>query len=197
VLWSCEIGGNDASYLYDCSTIPDPLSIPISANNPLSCYTTLCTGAYAIGNGGPGCCRYQKPLCQTNWTSLTGYDAVAYWPYAIMGSNPTITFPINFQVCTPPNLGSQFHADANVYNPMTSNAVYLSVTFLRSSYTVGQTIPWASGVGMLNLAGAGGCSDWTGTVTWVSDVPNWGLGFNLTCSGKPGITVVGTLTGSE
>lgn len=44
---------------------------------------------------------------------------------------------------------------------------------------------------------AGQCSNWTGTVTWHSEVPAWSVSVNATCSetGKGHIQIVGTYSG--
>lgn len=41
------------------------------------------------------------------------------------------------------------------------------------------------------------CTQWTGTLTWNSDVPSWSVTLDATCSetGKSGIKLVGTFSG--
>jgi hypothetical protein len=42
------------------------------------------------------------------------------------------------------------------------------------------------------------CSAWTGTITWTSDVPNWKVTFDATCSaGANNASLVGTLQGND
>jgi hypothetical protein len=79
-----------------------------------------------------------------------------------------------------------------------SNYVNMGITLDRTKISVGQTIPIADGALAVTI-GDQPCAQWAGgTFTLISDLPDWSLAINATCS-TPGRTlqVVGTFSGSE
>jgi hypothetical protein len=78
------------------------------------------------------------------------------------------------------------------------NSITLQLT--RPMRTPGEVISLPDARASLYLSGtdaAGTCSSWTGTITWNSEVPSWGVTLNATCSetGKSGVRVVGSFSG--
>jgi hypothetical protein len=112
-------------------------------------------------------------------------------PYCVTPTH--CTQDANFTVTLYPNWGS-----TETCAGPTTNFVYVNVK--RPMATPGERISLPNTrVGLMKNTGDATttCSEWTGTVTWNSEVPSWSITLDATCSemGKSGIRLVGTFNG--
>lgn len=179
-LWACTKSGADAVREASCAGG--------SATNPTGCFTTACVP------GDAACCRPTKPVCQWSFTNPASTGTY----YA--GNVPGELF------CTPPSGCAEdtnfttvlFRGAELACSPEVLDYLYVSVD--RSQATPGQVfnLPDARVTLLLNTTKrTGGCSQWTGTVTWNAEIPTWRLTFDTTCSesGKGHIRLTGTWSG--
>lgn len=186
-LWACTRSGTDAVLNTKCAGG--------TTTNPTGCFTTACAP------GDAACCRTEKPTCQ--WTMSrpitstgAGYENAyggvvtpeSYYCYAPSSCLATDTFTVQMGIT-----GNE---------SITCGAVFsmLVIRVTRPMTTPGQvfTLP-NSRVSLSLYADENGraCSNWTGTVTWHSEVPAWSVSVNATCSetGKSHIQLVGSYSG--
>ena len=187
VLWTCTRNGNDAVFALDCSTWYANV-YGISANNPGRCMNSGCA------NGGDVCCTLTKPTC--TW-SITAPVTSAGSGYAPGDTDPNL-------VCRPsssiPCPGQGSFSVAWYQSTGTCPRTYYSIgmSLDRSKVTAGATVTLpATGASVSYSDATTNCSQWTGTINWVADVPSWKLTANLTCSdaGKTSIKIAGTFQG--
>lgn len=158
-----------------------------STTNPTGCFTDKCPP------GSTACCRQAKAPCRWNLTTpaLSGefFTYLLEQPYCVVSSTCatdstfSVTFypRINGTACSPDVFT---YALVSLKRPMTAGEL-ISLPNSRVSLSVYSPDSTKS------------CSQWTGTVSWGSDVPSWSITLNLTCSetGKSGIQLVGTFSG--
>lgn len=183
-LWSCTKSGADAVLTAQCTGG--------SAANPIGCFTDKCPA------GSTGCCRPARAPCRWNLTTpaLSGefftYIAAGQ-PYCSVSS--TCASDASFTLVLYPSFGNT--ACSSAASPFT----YAVLGLNRPMTAPGEVISLPSSrvtLGLYNNSDTTkSCSQWTGTVTWGSDVPNWSVTVNATCSeaGKSGIRLVGTFSG--
>ncbi|WP_426751634.1 collagen-like protein [Myxococcus sp. Y35] len=186
-LWACTRSGTDAVLSTKCTGG--------SAVNPVGCYTTACAP------GDAACCRTEKPACQWNMTRPITTTGSVYGN-GVGGSLRSG----NYYCYGPTSCASNdvFNVQMGITGgeSVTCGAVFstLVIRVTRPLTTPGQvfTLP-NSRVSLYLYAdnNAGECTSWTGSVTWHSEVPDWSVSVNATCSetGKSHIQVVGTFSG--
>lgn len=183
-LWTCTKSGTDAALSSNCSGG--------TATNPLGCFTDGCP------SGSAACCRNSKATCRWNLTS----PALAGTFYATSSGVGVYQSPSSY--CSAPSECVPLSDFTVALNPsgITACSVYegISVRLKRPMKAPGEviTLPDARvslGIGSLDATKT--CATWTGTVTWNSEVPSWGVTLNATCAetGKSGIQLVGTFSG--
>lgn len=177
---TCTLSGADAVLGTSCATQG-------SATNPSTCVTTGCPAGQAA------CCRRQKPLWAWNFTQ----PAVSGMAYVANYEAVSLTFG---KVCVGSGLGLGSAGFTRNITSCPSDAVFIIVGFgNRSTVNPGSTITLpAAGVSLSATVGSVSCSQWSGTVRLDSDLPDWSVTINATCT-TPNVTlaIAGTLSGSE
>jgi hypothetical protein len=160
-----------------------------SANNPISCSTTNCPP------GDAACCRPDKPLCTWNFTSPASQGS--YYSGFLPGQ----------LYCAPPDACDRTtNFDVLLNRPTSPQACtsspvdYLFIRLPRPMPSGGRvfSLPTGGVSLLLNITDATrSCSNWTGSLTWHSDVPSWRVTLDATCTevGKSHIRLIGTVRG--
>ena len=178
-LWTCTRSGLDATGGSDCAGRG-------TATNPTGCFTSGCP------SGAAACCRHSKSMTVWNLTApvMTGAAYEEYWTggsnwMSTCAADPSFTVDLSLSVSSCP---SEYFD------------VYLSIP--RSSFSPGSviTLPNASvqlSAGSLSGYTVTGCYNWTGTVTWTSDLPSYSVSIDATCtqSGRLPTRLQGTISG--
>jgi hypothetical protein len=183
-LWSCTKLGVDAVLESSC--------VDGSATNPNGCFSDLCPP------GKSACCRPTKPLCRWSFTSpaMSG----SYYTYA-QGQ----TYCVPPSACTQdPNFKVTLDTNPNVTMCSAPEPHLFSLQLKRPLVTPGEVISLPSArvlaLGFHNTVdNTRSCAQWTGTITWSSEVPSWSISLDITCAepGKSHIKLVGTLSGDS
>lgn len=184
-IWSCTYSGKDAVFGTDCATQG-------TANNPGTCLTMNCSA------GAKACCGRQKLLWKGNFTQPSLVGASYGGSYETGGLYLSIG-----KSCG--SGSSQVLVSAAIGRPTTacgsSNLLQIAAIFDRTKITaIGANLPFPTdGMNLYATIGDVTCSTWTGTMKIDSDLPNWSVTINATCSeaGKGSVKVVGTMSGSE
>ncbi|MCY1003937.1 hypothetical protein OWM54_43015 [Myxococcus sp. MISCRS1] len=163
-LWQCTKTGRDAVNAVPCTGG--------SASNPVGCFTSNCGSAAA-------CCRWTRAPIY--------YDFLA--PFVAKGDFHVYDGHVNAspvgQTCS---LDPVFNASLTIYPAAgvcpARQAATVNVGIVRASASPGQTITLPSPAVSLSAFDAAGvsCFAFSGTVTWHSDVPNWRVTIDATCS---------------
>ncbi len=165
-LWQCNLAGTDGSAPLDCSSQG-------STANPSTCQASGCP------EDAGSCCLRASPTCAWTVTAPVMSSGQTGHPLTVadeQGSYCAPPTPIG--PCGGGTFAVQF-GDASV-----CPAVGIDLYMTRGSGASGSG---TVAPGILNLPTAGvslvttGCSSWTGTIDWVSDVPNWKVQINATC----------------
>jgi hypothetical protein len=155
----------------------------------MGCFTDKCPP------GSTACCRQTKSPCRWNLTTpaLSG----EYFNYAL--GQPYCAL---FSTCAgDPSLDLTFYPSyGSTTCPATTPFTYASLSLTRPMTASGEVITLPNSrvrLVLVNSDSTKTCTQWTGTVTWGSDVPSWSVTLNVTCSetGKSGIRLVGTFSG--
>jgi hypothetical protein len=171
-LWSCTLSGLDAVGGTNCNQLLG------SATNPGTCQTSGCP------SDAGACCERSKPTCVWNLTA----------PLATSGDTNN---PPAGMLCAPPSSGN---CASTPFTVVLNDALTCPATSVVLSISRAKAQP-GSRLALPNPAvtlGAKGCFFWSGTVTWVSDVPAWKVQVDATCT-KPAdarIVVEGTFSGN-
>jgi hypothetical protein len=187
VLNTCTRGGHDAT-MYDCAS-SNSSTLSVTCESPC---TTAKTGA---------CCKYTS-------TSPTSPIPTCAWaltaPENVSGDSTTAT---NEFRCSGPDAcasdDSQIRADFSHEPHVCPPSGYdFTVYLTRSMVTAGQTytLPNAAvGLSYYNFAPGpthgSNCSTWSGTVRFDSDIPDWHMTINVTCTAGATASFNGTLSG--
>lgn len=180
---TCTLSGADAILGADCGTVG-------TVTNPATCVTSGCPAGQAA------CCRRQNPVWSWNFTQ----PALAGAAYVADTSNGA-TYEQIGRACVGASLGISYAILNRPISACPSNAFYLQMSFDRSTVAVGATItlPPSPGTSLSANIGANSCAQWTGTMKIDSDLPDWSITINATCSNGmlTGTQVVGTMSGHE
>jgi hypothetical protein len=177
-LVSCTRSGQDASLIQDCSQYYYG-----SATNPAKCYSACPQGPSGA------CCAVTNPSCVFSITSPFSLSATEYQPgYDSNGVDCSIT-----PGCPGKPL-SLTMIESKSTCPGAFQEVLVSLDRAKVSAGQSYTLPNA-GISITEAGDAGSCSQWTGSVTFNTDVPNWQFSINATCSSGTVLQLTGTFSG--
>lgn len=174
----CTLSGADAFLGSDCGTQG-------SMTNPASCTMTGCPA------GQTACCRRQRPW-RWNFTqpALVGESYFA-------GGSPGIG--VGKSGC-----GSSLAlAGAVLYDSISAcpaAGIFIEPVFNRAKVNSGIVLAFPTdGMTLTATVSPVTCGNWTGTMRIDSDLPDWSVTINATCTeaGKTNLRVIGTMSGSE
>lgn len=192
-VWRCHRSGLDASLAADCATYG-------TATNP-----GVCTTDARCAPGDAVCCALQKPNCSWNLLAPTSSEGqlaggtAAPLGYCMAPSPPAAASPPDACGVTPAPRASSY-----VYVTIPSTACQPTPTRIQIDLDRSLLAPAATAITLPNAAVwmylttpgfSRSCSTWTGTITWLSDVPSWRVKVNATCSDGTGRTLVGEFWG--
>lgn len=174
----CSASGTDAFELGACTG---------STTNPQSCVTAGCPGTAGA------CCQSSKPILSYDFTS----------PSAVTGTYTGIETGINASgpdACLQDTSFAVYFTDQTSTCPNQSLSVQMS--WSRATFTVGTTatLTAANQQGVyLYFTNTDGtyCSEWSGSIDFVSDVPNWKVTLtDMKCVETQAGVFTGTLAGT-
>jgi len=186
-LWACTHSGTDAVRSARCKG-GDP-------SNPVGCHSTGC------GEDETACCRTAQPTCRWDVTSPIVSAGVTY---SNSFNSPVTNTGYGFYCYTQFNCATDDRLVVQWTNPQfascDASVKSASVYIQRPLTTPGQVFTLPNNKVQVYLTAGDpnqGCSTWTGSVTWDSDLPNWKVRVDATCSatGKSHIKLVGTYSG--
>ena len=178
---TCTLSGADAVLGTDCTTAGSP-------TNAATCVTTGCPAGQAA------CCRRTKQLYKWNFSqpALVGEVYVA-------GSDPNVSVGIG-KGCAGSAIGLAYAILSRTLSVCPSNATTIYPIFDRAVIGAGATLTLpATGFTLIYNSAAAQCTAWSGTARLDSDVPDWSITLNATCTSGAltGTQVVGSMSGAE
>jgi hypothetical protein len=178
---TCTLSGADAVVGQDCAAQG-------SMTNPASCVTSGCPA------GQTACCRQMMPVWTWNFT----HPAVAGSTYV---KSYDSVYLVNSGTCVGSTLGLEFAWLLRAQTTCPSDAISISVNLDRVKVAVGSPVmltPSTNGASLSATVGGVNCSQWSGTVTLHSDLPNWSVSINANCTvAGTTLAVMGTMSGNE
>jgi hypothetical protein len=201
MLLTCTRSGMDATG-YDCGRSNQTINgntytyhCAAQCPNQPSTFGPCCNVTVTMGGGTTGGGTPVGPVrCNVSLTS----------PTAVSGD--TNTLASEYYCSAPsapecPNYGTfdVSFSDTPKTCPPNTSGWRVALSIYRASVAVGATVSAASsGVSLsyTNVATpASNCSSWTGTVTFNSDAPKWGVSIDATCATNASIKIKGTFSG--
>jgi hypothetical protein len=170
----CTLTGSDAVVVRDCGAGAE-------------CATSGCA------EGAAACCRSSKPRAHWEMTSpaVTGeafdgrpVDGVTV--HAVAG-------------CGAGGIGLSYATLDRPLSRCPSDALNIRAQFDQVLIGVGETLALPNfGANLYATIGGRLCSSWTGTMRLDSDLPNWSVSIDATCTeaGSEGLRVAGVISGS-
>lgn len=182
-VWTCTYTGKDAIFGTDCASQG-------SATNPSTCGTSGCPG------GAKACCQRTMPLWKWNFSQppLVGEAYLANY-------DPGNTMMSVGKACVGSGFGLYYVSLTRPVVACAMNTLTMSLSIDRKKLpNVGVSYPFPTdGLYLQASVGDATCSSWTGTMRLDSDLPNWSVTINATCSeaGKGAFKIVGSMGGNE